>query len=163
MFKIFPHKMKTYENCNYTNFFIFFGFFLDTNVLNSTTELWLNSSDEVANRSNYDQSTPLPSIRPPTTSSSAGTSSTTHRSIHGDQPNDLVEYVKPSKIHVKPLHADDLLYESKRIATEAGMRAINIIYNVVSGTCVKNYVLYVWGGTGHHGFDEPLKNISLFH
>lgn len=30
------------------------------------------------------------------------------------------QLVKPSKIHVQPLHADDLLYESKKIDPSAG-------------------------------------------
>lgn len=64
---------------------------------------------------------PLPIISTTTNESAdTTTTTTTHRSIRGDQPNDIVEYVKPAKIHVKPLHAEDLLYESKRIASEAG-------------------------------------------
>lgn len=37
-----------------------------------------------------------------------------------DEFDEIDQFVKPSKIHVQPLHADDLLYESKKFDPTAG-------------------------------------------
>lgn len=37
-----------------------------------------------------------------------------------DEIDEIDQFVKPSKIHVQPLHADDLLYESKKFDPSAG-------------------------------------------
>lgn len=37
-----------------------------------------------------------------------------------DEMDEIDQFVKPSKIHVQPLHADDLLYESKKFDPSAG-------------------------------------------
>lgn len=66
-----------------------------------------------------------------TTDSNSSTSPLTHHNKHSEKefdtiPNDVDataadQLVKPSKIHVQPLHADDLLYESMKFDPSAGM------------------------------------------
>lgn len=62
---------------------------------------------------------------------SSSTSPLTHHYNHSEKefdtiPNDVDataadQLIKPSKIHVQPLHADDLLYESTKFDPSAGM------------------------------------------
>lgn len=48
--------------------------------------------------------------------------SITHNAIDNDADiSDADQLVKPSKIHVQPLHADDLLYESMKFDPSAGL------------------------------------------
>lgn len=66
------------------------------------------------------------------TSEDGPTSSLSHHNHSGNElnhdriPNDVDttnadELVKPSKIHVQPLHAGDLLYESMKFDPSAGL------------------------------------------
>lgn len=60
------------------------------------------------------------------TTSSSHHNHSADKQIHEATPNDVDstetdELVKPSKIHVQPLHADDLLYESMKFEPGAGL------------------------------------------
>lgn len=64
-------------------------------------------------------------FRPSQTSLSSHHNHTVSKIHHETAPNevDLTEVdqlVKPSKVHVQPLHADDLLYESTKYEPDAG-------------------------------------------
>lgn len=84
--------------------FFFFSSFLNLSDVNSTQE---------------------------TTDINSSTSPLTHHNNHSEKefdtiPNDVDatsadQLIKPSKIHVQPLHADDLLYESMKFDPSAGM------------------------------------------
>lgn len=64
------------------------------------------------------------------TSSSSHHNHTASKQLHESIPDDVDltevdQLVKPSKVHVQPLHADDLLYESTKFEPGAGQRKIN--------------------------------------
>lgn len=59
------------------------------------------------------------------TSSSSHHNHTASKQLHEAAPSDsdlteIDQWVKPSKVHVQPLHADDLLYESTKFEPGAG-------------------------------------------
>lgn len=61
------------------------------------------------------------------TSSSSHHNHTASKQLHESIPDDVDltevdQLVKPSKVHVQPLHADDLLYESTKFEPGAGKR-----------------------------------------
>lgn len=83
-----------------------------------------------------------------TTSSSHHNNHTANKQIHEATPNEADtteadELVKPSKIHVQPLHADDLLYESMKFEPGAGLHNSTMIQSIGKGMSNNQFTLNV--------------------
>lgn len=83
-----------------------------------------------------------------TTSSSHHNNHTANKQIHEAKPNEADtteadELVKPSKIHVQPLHADDLLYESMKFEPGAGLHNYTMIQSIGKGMSNNQFTLNI--------------------